>query len=254
MIVFRNIVYTIVLIICFSGYINAQSFGFGCLGLVNGYAGYSYQVYKPTGLNNYIDFFNTIREDSLDAPLKHFGKGTGFRVGVNFFRANVEGFVLTAKGFYQLSNERTGATVTTSSGITNTNFQLKIKTFGVGFDLGIDVTKSLSWKVLDAAFLFNNAEYNATTNHPFGHTDVLRYNTEKGVVGYSLGTGFILELIDQYVSLEGLAGYTFFSLDKIIDDENTYLTVNESSTEVMNNFIESGGFIAVIQLNIGFPL
>lgn len=250
----KNVAYSIVLIVCLCGYIKPQSFGFGCLGLVNGYAGYTLQIYKPTGLNNYIDYFNTLRQDSLDGPLQHFGKASGFRIGVNFFRANIKGFVLTAKGFYQLSKERTGATVISESGNTDTDLQLKIKTIGVGFDVGVDVTKILSWKVLDAAFLFNNAELSATTNYPFAQTTVTNYNTEKGIVGYSVGTGFILELIDQYVSLEGLAGYTFFSLDRLRFDENKYLTANENSSEVMTNFIESGGFIAVIQLNIGFPL
>jgi hypothetical protein len=37
-------------------------------------------------------------------------------------------------------------------------------------------------------------------------------------------------------------------------DNGTYLTVNESSSTEMKNFIDKGGFNAVIQLNVGFPL
>ena len=38
----------------------SQSFGFGCLGFVSGYGGYSYQVYKPEGLNGYIAVLNEV--------------------------------------------------------------------------------------------------------------------------------------------------------------------------------------------------
>ena len=85
--------------------VNAQSFGFGCLGFVGGYGGYSYQEYKPNGLNNYVDVFNQVRSDSLISPMEKFGKASGYRVGLNFFRAKMDNFVLTTKGYYQLISE-----------------------------------------------------------------------------------------------------------------------------------------------------
>ena len=78
-----------------------QTFGFGCLGFVGGYGGYSYQNYKPGTLNDYIDHFNLLYNDSLSAPLGKFGKADGYRFGLNFFRAKFKGFIITAKGFYQ---------------------------------------------------------------------------------------------------------------------------------------------------------
>jgi len=250
----KFVTYSVLFLLFSSANISAQSFGFGCLGLVNGYAGYSYQAYQPTGLNSYVDAFNEMKQDSLQGPLQHFGKGKGFRIGVNFFRANLKGFVITGKGFYQLLKEKTNASVLSGSGITNTSFELSIKSIAIGFDVGIDITKSLTWKAIDASILFNNAEFKSTVNYPYGITTVTNYNTAKGKIGYSIGTGFIFDLIDDYVSIEGLAGYTFFSIDNVQLNENTYLPKQTNTSEPMNNFITAGGFNAVIQLNIGFPL
>ncbi len=50
-------------------YAQSQAFGFGCLGFVSGYGGYSYQVYKPDGLNGYIAVLNDTRKDSLIFPI-----------------------------------------------------------------------------------------------------------------------------------------------------------------------------------------
>ena len=100
---FKSLVLPVYLFIFYPYNVNlkAQSFGFGCLGLVGGYAGYTYQIYKPTGLNTYIQTFNLLRKDSLKGSMPNFGKSSGYRVGINFYRADLRGFILTAKGFYQ---------------------------------------------------------------------------------------------------------------------------------------------------------
>jgi hypothetical protein len=241
-------------LIFFNSIVAAQSFGFGCLGLVGGYGGYSYQVYKPTGLNNYINTFNIIRKDSLKGPMQSFGKSTGYRVGVNFFRANIKGLILTAKGFYQDLSEESDANVSGTGGTSSTNYNFDLKSWGIGVDLGTSLTSSLSWKVIDAVVLFNTAQFTSTTNLPGAQTIVETYKSDKQILGYTFGTGFILAIIGQYISLEGLAGYTYLKIDKIRKDDGSYLPVNELSTSPMNNFIDAGGFNAVIQLNIGFPL
>jgi hypothetical protein len=233
--------------------LKAQSFGFGCLGLVGGYAGYSYQVYKPTGLNTYLQTFNLIRKDSLQGSMKNFGKSSGYRVGINFFRADLRGFILTAKGFFQNLGEENDATVVSSVGTSNASYNFNLKSWGIGVDLGTSISYSLSWKVIDASLLFNSAQFTNTTNYP-GKTYINTYKTDKQVIGYTVGTGFILAIIGNYVSLEGFAGYTYLRIDRVKQDDGTYLTLNESSTTEMKNFIDAGGFNAVVQLNIGFPL
>ena len=252
----KSLVYTclFVIVIFYNIDVRAQSFGFGCLGLVGGYAGYSYQVYKPTGLNNYIQTFNLIRKDSLQGAMKNFGKSSGYRVGLNFFRADLKGLILTAKGFYQYLGEENDANVVSPYGSTyNTSFDFNLRSWGIGFDLGTSLTYSLSWKVIDASLLFNSAQLTNTNNYPNGQTDVNTYKTDKQVLGYTVGTGFILAIIGHYISLEGFVGYTYLKIDMVKKDDGTYLTVNESSSTEMKNFIDKGGFNAVLQLNVGFP-
>jgi hypothetical protein len=236
-----------------SSEINAQSFGFGCLGLVGGYVGYSYQVYKPTGLNTYIQTFNLLRKDSLQGKMSNFGKSSGYRVGINFYRADLRGFILTAKGFYQNLTEENTASLVSADRTSNTSFDFNLKSWGIGFDLGTSITHSLSWKVLDASLLFNSAQFTNTTNYP-GETIVNTFKTDKQILGYTVGTGFIFAIIGNYVSLEGFAGYTYLNIGSVKQDNGSYLTVSESSNAEMKNFIDTGGFNGVIQLNIGFPL
>jgi hypothetical protein len=235
-------------------YAQSQAFGFGCLGFVSGYGGYSYQVYKPDGLNGYIAVLNDIREDSLVSPMNSFGKASGYRVGINLFRAKVTNFILTAKGYYQSITEKHESLEKLYTGTRSTTFKLDLKNWGIGVDVGISVTNSLSWKVIDGALNFNNVTFTNTENSSGAHTTVKKYKTASTSLGYSVGTGFILEVIDEYFSIEGVAAYTELSTGQLQLDDGTVLTVNENSNIAMDNFISSGGFNAVIQFNVGFPL
>ena len=232
---------------------SAQSFGFGCLGFVGGYGGYSYQKYNPQGLNDYITVFNADNNDSSLIPMGKFGVARGYRVGLNFFRANIKGFILTTKGFYQTLSEKKQAYVSAAGGST-VIYDLEMKNWGVGIVLGTALTGALSWKVVDAAVLFNTATFTNTMNSPGPTTSILKYNSDKTYIGYSVGTGFILAIIDNYISIEGMAGYTALTINKMQLGDGTLLKVDENSSSPMKNFISAGGFNAVVQLNIGFPL
>ena len=243
----------IVLMLPFAS-VKAQSFGFGCLGFVGGYGGYTYQKYDPKGLNNYVKAFNAANKDSLSSPMSEFGKAQGYRVGVNFFRADFQGFILTTKGFYQFLSEKKSASINVTNGSSSAIYEVEMKNWGVGIDLGTAITEALSWKVVDAAVLYNSASFTNTRNSPGPSTTLLQFNSEKSTIGYSIATGFILQLAGRYISLEGAAGYSAFKIDKMRLDDGTELAISETSKEVMTNFITAGGFSAVIQLNIGFPL
>jgi hypothetical protein len=241
--------------ICFASFaaINAQSFGFGCLGFVGGYGGYSYQEYKPTGLNDYVGVFNDIKGDSLVSPMENFGKAQGYRVGLNFFRAKVKSFVLTTKGYYQSISEKHEALKVFGTGTRSTTMKLEMMNWGIGVDLGISLTKWMSWKIVDGALNFNNITFTRTENMT-GETRIRKYKSKSTNLGYSIGTGFIVEIIDEYFSIEGLAGYTELTIDNLQMEDGTLLTRNETTDYPMTNFINSGGFNAVIQFNLGFPL
>jgi hypothetical protein len=238
--------------------LNAQSFGFGCLGFVGGYGGFSYQRYDPKGLNDFINDFNELRSDSLVSPMENFGKAQGYRVGLNLFRAKIENFVLTPKVYYQSVTEKHEALEKFKTGTRSTSMKLELRNWAIGVDLGISVTKDISWKVVDGALHFNTVILTNTENSTGSQTIVRKFRTESTTVGYTIGTGFILEIIDEYFSIEGVAGYTFLSIENLYDDNNTpFLNpaqLSEQASVIDNKFIDAGGFNAVIQLNVGFPL
>lgn len=237
----------------FNTKIFSQTFGFGCLGFVGGYGGIVYQKYNAEGLNNFVQLFNETNSSILNEPMEEFYGAVGYRVGINFFRATLaSGIIISAKGYYQsLSRTRktSGTLADGSNGNVNYTLELDLKNWGIGFDVGYAFTSYISWKILDGAVNFNNVTLTNTVDMP-GDTDVNKYKSDPGVVGYTLGTGIIISIIKDYVSLEGLAGYTYLQIDDVhTEDEISFMEPVGNS-----NFIESGGFTAEIQINFGFPL
>ncbi len=236
---------------------HSQTFGFGCLGFFGGYGGFTYQQYDAAGLNDYLKFFNQF-ENTID-PIGEFTSATGYRVGLNLFRATFEnGIIVTAKGFYQYLSEKNKGTV--GVGVNNDNYSmdLTLKNWSLGFDVGWEFTKVISWKILDGSLNFNNVTLTQTTDLP-GETIVNKYKSDSGVFGYSIGTGIIVSVIRDYISVEGLAGYTYLEVDDLTNEQGIQffgdvvlpaIYPNISSSKI----IESGGFSAVIQINVGFPL
>jgi hypothetical protein len=252
----KNIFYTVIIIsvVLFNTNINSQTFGFGCLGFFGGYGGVAYQSYKADGLNQFVNYFNEMKSGTLDDRLEEYYGAVGYRVGVNFFRATWEsGFILTAKGYYQSLSRTREASETLVDGNTNYEFELDLKNWAVGVDFGYAITSFFSWKIVDGSINFNNVSLTNTNNSPNG-TDVSKYKSDSGVIGYSVGTGLIIFLIKDYISLEGFAGYTGLTIEKLNYDEGNSSSLNVLNEEENINFIESGGFTGVIQLNIGFPL
>lgn len=229
---------------------NAQSIGFGCFGFVSGYGGYSYQSFEPGILRYYGNELLTPVDLVNNQYFDEFNKVQGFRVGLNFFRAKFSSFFLTAKGYYQiLSNKKN---IVVSDIYSSVDYDLSFKSWGLGIDVGIPLTKIFNWKIVDGELIFNSVKFKQTIND-IGFTAVTTYKNDSPDLGYSIGTGFIVYLIEGYLSLEGTAGYTFMKIEKVMaEDGFVFLNGFYSSDE--QNFIKSGGFSAVIQLNVGFPL
>lgn len=241
---------TILIILFFNSSAFSQTFGFGCLGFVGGYGGYTYQQYNADGLNSFVQSFNDSRPAG-STPMDKFKFATGYRVGINFFRATFEnGMILTAKGYYQALGKKNKTSEDTETGTNDYAFDLDLKNWGIGIDVGINVFEGVSWKVIDGALNFNNVKFSTTSNFP-GETIVEVYNSDGSNLGYSLGTGIIVAIIKDYVSIEGLAGYTNFKISEVKNNLGSPLSVSGIDNQ---NFIDSGGFTAVIQLNVGFPL
>ena len=230
--------------------VNAQSIGFGCFGFVSGFGGYSYQTFQPGYLKYYGNELRTPVGLNTDPYFQEFNQAKGFRVGLNFFRANFSGFFLSTKGYYQVLTEKKNINI--SGNYPDVEYDLDLKSWGFGVDVGIPITTYLSWKILDGELMFNSAGFKRTINQ-IASTTVKKYTNDSPEIGYSFGTGFIISIIEGYISLEGTAGYTIMKIEKMEDDEgNNFLGEPEFETE--NNFIKTGGFKALIQLNVGFPL
>ena len=254
----KNILLLIFLFLLFSNQlIVAQTFGFGCLGFVGGYGGFTYQKYNPAGLNEYIREFNN--REFVNTPVDEFSQSLGFRVGLNFFRATFDnGIILTAKGFYQYTDKKNKGSVGVGQNDDNFSVDLDARNWSLGFDVGWEFTKVISWKILDGSLNFNNVTLTETTDLVGAPTNLKKYKSNAGVFGYSIGTGVILAIIKDYLSVEGLAGYTYLVIDNVYDENGTPflnpVQIPEQAIWTDSNFIDSGGFTAVIQLNVGFPL
>ncbi|MCK9425579.1 MAG: hypothetical protein M0Q21_06050 [Ignavibacteriaceae bacterium] len=250
----QKIIYILSFLFLVTFKIGAQDFGFGCLGLVGGFAGYGMQTYQTKGINERVDFFNSLYKDSLVSPLNNFGQAAGYRFGINFFNQKFSGFNLSFKGFYQKLSEKNKAIIKSGTIEIAKTFEVKIASFGLGVDFGTHITEILNWKILKVAVIFSQADFIESEDRPGLLTEKNDYKSSKTNIGYSLTTGFVVYLIGNYISLEGSAGYNLFRFEQLKKEDGTSLTVNEKSNQPMPVAIDNGGLAGVIQLNFSFPL
>lgn len=141
--------------------------------------------------------------------------------------------------------------------VPNYEFELELKNWAVGIDFGYAITTFLSWKIIDGSVHFNNVSLTNTVDSPDG-TIVNKYKSEPGVFGYSVGKGIIFSIVKDYISLEGLAAYTYLQIEDLKTDDGQFFLKSPPDAAIVSvdfgNFIDSGGFTAVVHLNIGFPL
>jgi hypothetical protein len=231
-----------------------NTFGFGCLGLVGGFAGYEIKNYTATGLNNYVKGFNEIRGDSLQTGLGDFGQLKGYRVGLNLLRNRDAGLEYTIKVFYEALTELKEAQIRGKSGMYKSSLELKQNVFGAGIEIGTPLSKSLSWKILELEATYGNAQLFNRSEDVNDPVSRVKYTSENYKFGFNFASGFILFIIDENVSLEGKMGYSVFSVGYMTDEEDNKLTVRENSTVVMENLITKGGLFYGVQFNISIPL
>lgn len=246
---------TILLIIFLIQTTNAQSFGFGCFGFVGGYAGYSYQKYQPGYLNDQIIGFNNAISNGSVKIIPEFGTAQGYRLGINFFRARFSDFFFSLKGYYELTKEKHSYAYDNSGIETRSELNLDLKSWNIGLDFGIPITNNLQWKIIDGSIQFNSSRLSYKPNLDDNTKDI-KFNNDSPELGYTVSTGFIITIFENFVSLEGTAGYRFLRIKKMTTEEGEpfLLRPENSRTIIENDFIKDGGFNAVLQLNIGFPL
>ena len=251
-----NRIFLIFLILLGTKSLEAQSLGFGCFGFVGGYAGYSYQEYEPGSLNDAITYYNSAISNSSSQTIPEFRNASGYRFGINFFRAKFSGVLLSLKGYYEILSENKSFTYNQNSTTQlNSELDLDLKSWNVGLDFGIPITNLLSWKIVEGDLHFNTSKvtYKPNLNDNSSNT---KFSNDSPELGYSISTGLIFTVIENFVCIEGTAGYKFFKIKRMTDGEgNNFQLQPYGSRETEDkDFIKAGGFNASVQLNVGFPL
>ncbi len=226
----------------------SQTFGFGCLGLSGVYGGISQFNYQADGLNESLKII-TADKTSAQNNLQ-FKQATGYRVGANIFRAKFKHVFLSAKGYFQFLKEEHSYSQSTSNGIEKNTYRLSLNHWGVGIDIGIPVFTILDLKLLEGGVTFFNSDFVSEVTIEGSTQSNYSVSPDKTKIGYYVGGGIIFYLVPDYISVEGTAAYSFFQFDKMTNNSD----VTIPAEHINKKFIEQGGFTAVVQLNIGFPL
>ncbi|MFH0733756.1 MAG: hypothetical protein V1773_04175 [bacterium] len=232
-----NILIFIVMMFSIFQTVKAQTCGFGCLGLSGFFAGYSIQ-------KNSFDNFNTNLQDK---NIK-FDNLSGFRFGANLFRANFDRFIVSFKGYYQISGQKKVIQENVGGALSEDKYELDLNHWGIGLDFGIPLFGFLDLKIIEGGVDFFSSSYSyKQTINGFDISD-LKFTGSSTDMGYYVGTGLIFHLIKNYASLEGLVYYNKVKVSYMMNNSGEYLFGKKSG------LIDSGGFAATIQLNIGVPL
>lgn len=222
----------------------SQTCGFGCLGLSGVYGGYAIEKYQLDGLNETLNL--QLQALGHNENIFKFDELRGLRIGANIFRAKFSGFFITAKSYYQFlkATQQTEAKGLSDESMMKTD--LYLNHWGLGLDLGFPIFSFLSLKILDGGVNF----YTSKLVNTFGNEVNIKeqdYNYNSMTMGYYAGSGLIIELIKNYVSLEGTAYYQMISINNIADNSGNKLPSDESKLK----FVEKGGLSTVVQLNVG---
>lgn len=226
--------------------ISAQSFGFGCLGLSGIYGGYSIQQFDVDGLDKGIELFCST--DNMNHENIDFGELEGYRLGANIFRAKFSNFFITTKGYYQFLGKKDWAYTTGEGSVKSDEFQLRMNHWGLALDLGFPILSFIDWKIVEGGINFYDMEFDyQSLINP--EVSKISYSRDEVVIGYYAGTGLIIHIIPNYLSIEGTAVYNFLDFKEYSPlDEDPFGFTNSTQTLI------KGKFGAVVQLNIGVPL
>lgn len=230
------------------GELNAQTFGFGCLGLSGFYGGYSIQQFNADGLNESIKFH--YEELGITDSDISFGEARGLRVGANIFRAKFDRYFITLKGYYQFLKEEKSIRSTAASGIYDDVHKLELNHWGIALDFGMPLFGFIDLKLVEGGIILYNAEVRSESTFNNLNLPEVIYSDSKSTMGYYLGTGLIIHIIPDYISLEGTAIYNFMEIKSLNEPNGLVLPLSS----VNKNLVESGKLAAAVQLNVGFPL
>lgn len=227
-----------------------QTCGFGCLGLSGIYGGYSFENYHAEGLNHQLN--KELENMGVNDQRYDFRTGMGFRFGMNIVRANFDDYFFTVKGYYQFLEESQTVTALLLPG-EEFDFKSKFEMnhWALGFDFGIPVFNFMDWKIVDGSLKFFNTKLTQQDIYENKVVQEKTFNIPKITMGYAVGSGLIIHIIKDFVSIEGTGMYNFTKIENLTNDNNTEHLPNDDSEFPL---VTKGGLSAVVQLNIGIPL
>ncbi len=228
--------------------INAQTFGFGCLGLSGFYAGYTHHYYETPAINEFLNNYKINFADGL-MPDIEFKRSTGYRIGANIFRARFSSIFISTKGYYQFLKETHEFKI---DNLTSEKYELSMNNWGVGLDLGFPIFSFLDIKLVEGHVNFYSPEFKINFLEKNNATvELNKFTSDETKIGYFLGSGMVIHLIPDYVSIEATAGYNFLELKQLYDGDNKLsIPITNSTNEIINKKT----FSATLQINVGFPL
>jgi len=243
--------FTTILIFFFlivSNKIFSQSFGFGFLGLAGFYGGYTYQEFDADGLNKQIE--RNLLNAGLIPNKAEFGLAKGYRVGANIFRAKFSGYFITLKGFYQFLQENHKYNYNIGNLKNNyREYDLQMNYWGVSLDFELPLLSFIDFKLIEGGINFYQPKLIVKTRTSNNSLNQVNFSNKKLHIGYFVGSGLILQLIPNYISIEGTIAYNY--IKKI----NLYGTNNKLFYTLGNkDFTYGKNFSATVQLNISMPL
>lgn len=234
------------LVLCIK--ISAQTFGFGCLGLSGFYAGFSEYRFEAPAIsafaNAQIQLHNPAQATSVE-----FGKATGYRVGANIFRAKWDKFFISTKGYYQFLKEEISQPFISGGEELKYDYKLNLNHWGLAADLGVPLFWILDWKIIEGSVTIFQIDFDQQLFSGTKQISEKKFSSNKTKVGYYFGTGLILHLVPDYISMEGTIAYNNIELDQLTGDDGNSIPVSTSTKRL----IEKGIWSATLQLNIGVP-
>jgi hypothetical protein len=232
--------------------VDAQTFGFGCLGLSGFHAGYSRQSFEFPGINQYVnDQINSFVNVSANPaePMK-FQILSGYRVGANLFRAKFSSVFITAKGYFQFLKQQQEISTQVQNDVVRQSYKVSMNHWGVGLDFGTSLFSILDWKIVEGHVLVFSSEFAQEIFINEVSQGEIKFSPDKTQVGYFVGSGLIFHIIPDYISAEGTVGYNFIQIDKM--DNTSYGSIPTGTSN--KKALDKGTFSITVQLNIGFPL
>lgn len=218
------------------------------------YGGYGIQQFSAKGFNDYIKIYNDNRP-GLTKKMDDFGFAHGWKVGANLLQIQDDDMLYGLNFFYQQTQEKHEATATLTNNIqAKREYALTLISYGFGISFSYVMSNSFDFKIADIKMNWNKAKLVNKYSEGTNPTTEQVLKDPEASIGGQISTGIVYYPFPPYISLEANVGYSYFTIDQMQFDSGQYLVKNENSTEMMENFIDGGGFFAFAQLNIAIPI